>query len=414
MVNPGGEPRWVLVVDPIDGTRPAMAGFESACVSVAAAPLDDEPTMADVEVGCVVEIKSGARFLAVRGEGLEPAPRLSSQTSTERMLWTYGFRGRPVVATTTVLEELLDGSSVAGGTFDLGSATYDMTRLVTGQLDAYVEPGPRMIEEIDWMRAEFERVGRGAVLNNSPYDLAAAALILDEAGAVLTDASGARLDDCPLLGLRPRVPDVVRLRRKRRAARGDHRLGRRRHRAPARRRAPLSRVGTRGACGDSLSTCRRGAANDRRTAADHRLQPRTGPVRPRRERRAGHQSRRRRPRHRADRPGDAPQGPLGRIGDDRRGRRGRPRGRRPDRDRARGRLLRGRPRRLRPGRLRPLLQRHRQPAALVHAALPVGPLERAGHPRRGEGGLAVRLQGRQRRHRPVRCWLASRGRRTRS
>ena len=100
------------------------------------------------------------------------------------MLWTYGFRGRPVVATTIVLEELLDGSSVAGGTFDLGSATYDMTRLVTGQLDAYVEPGPRMIEEVDWMRAEFERVGRGAVLNNSPYDLAAAALILDEAGAV--------------------------------------------------------------------------------------------------------------------------------------------------------------------------------------------------------------------------------------
>ena len=50
------------VVDPIDGTRPALAGFESACVSVAAAPLDGEPTMGDVEVGCIVEIKSGAAF----------------------------------------------------------------------------------------------------------------------------------------------------------------------------------------------------------------------------------------------------------------------------------------------------------------------------------------------------------------
>jgi myo-inositol-1(or 4)-monophosphatase len=50
------------------------------------------------------------------------------------------------------------------------------------------------------MRGEFERVGRGAVLNNSPYDLAAAALILDEAGAVLTDARGERLDDRLLLG----------------------------------------------------------------------------------------------------------------------------------------------------------------------------------------------------------------------
>jgi myo-inositol-1(or 4)-monophosphatase len=200
LVVPAGEPRWVLVVDPIDGTRPALAGLESACVSVAAAPFGGEPRMAEVEVGCVAEIKSGQRFLAIRGAGVEPAPRLSAERSTERMLWTYGFRGRPVVPTASVLAELLDGSSVSGGTFDLGSATYDMTRLVTGQLDAYVEPGPRMIDEVDWVRAEFERVGRGAILNNSPYDLAAAALILDEAGAVVTDASGHPLGDRPLLG----------------------------------------------------------------------------------------------------------------------------------------------------------------------------------------------------------------------
>jgi len=200
LVDPGGEPRWVLVVDPIDGTRPALAGLESACTSVAAAPFVAEPRMGDVEVGCVVEIKSGERFLAVRGGGLERAPRLSGQTSVEPMLWTYGFRGRPAVPTAIVLADLLDRSSVSGGTFDLGSATYDMTRLVTGQLDAYVEPGPRMIAEVGWVRSEFERVGRGAILNNSPYDLAAAALILDEAGAILTDASGRRLDDRPLLG----------------------------------------------------------------------------------------------------------------------------------------------------------------------------------------------------------------------
>jgi myo-inositol-1(or 4)-monophosphatase len=200
MVSPGGDPRWVLVVDPIDGTRPAMAGFESACVSVAAAPLDGEPAMADVEVGCVIEIKSGAEFLAIRGGGVRPAPRLSSQTLIERMFWTYGFRGRPAVPTAIVLADLIDASSVAGGTFDLGSATYDMTRLVTGQLDAYVEPGPRMIDEVDWVGAEFERVGRGAILNNSPYDLAAAALIVEEAGAILTDASGASLAERPLLG----------------------------------------------------------------------------------------------------------------------------------------------------------------------------------------------------------------------
>jgi myo-inositol-1(or 4)-monophosphatase len=201
LVSPVGDrAEWVLVVDPIDGTRPALAGLESSCVSVAAARLDSEPTMADVQVGCVLELKSGAGFVAERGRGLEPAPQLSRNTSLERMFWTYGFRGRPARALVEVLSELIDISSVGGGTFDLGSATFDMTRIATGQLDAYIEPGPRMIDDVPEVRAEFERVGGGAILNNSPYDLAAATICLQEAGAVVSDAHGRPLGDRPLLG----------------------------------------------------------------------------------------------------------------------------------------------------------------------------------------------------------------------
>ena len=201
LVSPVGDSaEWVLVVDPIDGTRPALAGLESCCVSVAAAPLDGEPTMGDVRVGCVLELKSGQAFVAERGGGLEPAAKLSANPSLERMFWTYGFRGRPARALVEVLSGLIDASSVGGGTFDLGSATFDMTRVVTGQLDAYVEPGPRMIDDVPGMRAEFERVGGGAVLNNSPYDLAAATICLEEGGAIVTDAYGEGLADRPLLG----------------------------------------------------------------------------------------------------------------------------------------------------------------------------------------------------------------------
>ena len=200
MVEPAGTPRWVLVVDPIDGTRPAMAGFEAACVSVALAPLDHEPAMGDVVAGSIVEIKSGAAFHAVRGEGLEPAARLSPNADLGRMFWTYGLRGRPARATIEVLAELIDASSVGGATFDLGSATFDMTRIATGQLDAYVEPGPRIVADVPGMREQFERLGGGAMLNNSPYDLAAAVLCLEEGGAVVTDAYGATLAGRPLLG----------------------------------------------------------------------------------------------------------------------------------------------------------------------------------------------------------------------
>jgi myo-inositol-1(or 4)-monophosphatase len=201
LVSPAGDrAEWVLVVDPIDGTRPAMAGLESCCVSVAAAPMASEPTMADVQVGCVLEVKSGQSFVAERGQGLEPAASLSANRSLERMFWTYGFRGRPSRALIEVIGDLIDSSSVGGGTFDLGSATYDMTRIATGQLDAYVEPGPRMIDDVPEVRAEFERVGGGAVLNNSPYDLAAAVICLEEGGAIVTDAYGESLGDRPLLG----------------------------------------------------------------------------------------------------------------------------------------------------------------------------------------------------------------------
>jgi myo-inositol-1(or 4)-monophosphatase len=202
LVAPSDGASTVLVVDPIDGTRPALAGLEACCVSVAAAPLHDEVTMGEVEVGCVVEIPTGVVFLAERGAGLIESPpvRLSANERLDRMFWTYGMRGRPARATAEVLAELIDSSSVGGASFELGAATFDMTRIVTGQLDAYVEPGPRLVDDVPGMREEFERIGGGAVLNNTPYDLAAAALILDEAGAVLTDAYGGSLGDRRLLG----------------------------------------------------------------------------------------------------------------------------------------------------------------------------------------------------------------------
>src|SRR5947209_17183147 len=86
----------VLVVDPIDGTRPAMAGLESCCVSIAVAALGDgRPTMADVLAACVVEIKSGAAFIAERGAGVELCgdsglpgePALSDNVDISSLFW---------------------------------------------------------------------------------------------------------------------------------------------------------------------------------------------------------------------------------------------------------------------------------------------------------------------------------------
>jgi len=204
------EAAWVLVVDPIDGTRPAAAGFEACCVSIAVAPYHPEekpgPTHGDVVYGLLQEIKNDAWFEAERGkgcrmyvEGEQREPVILPHDDISTLFWTLGFRGRPALPTVLVLEDLIDRSSVDGGIFDLGSATYCITRLLTGQLDAYVDVGDRMIREAPEVEEMFLRAGHGHVLNNSSYDLAAAGLIAREAGLAIGDAFGATLDSYPLL-----------------------------------------------------------------------------------------------------------------------------------------------------------------------------------------------------------------------
>ena len=203
-----GDARHVLIVDPVDGTRPAAAGLECAMVSIAVAEYSDDPTMNDVVFGCLQEIKSGTIFTARRGGGVRirpidgsPVPViLSENRDLSRLFWTIGFRGRPSRALIEVLGDLVDLSSTGGAVFDLGSATFSITRILTGQLDAYVDIGPRMIEEVPQVKPLFEKVGHGAILNNSPHDLAAVGLICTEGGAIFGDGQGRPLDGHQLLG----------------------------------------------------------------------------------------------------------------------------------------------------------------------------------------------------------------------
>jgi myo-inositol-1(or 4)-monophosphatase len=179
-----------------------------ACVSIAAVPPGSAPTMGNVVAGVIQEIKNGDLFVAERGAGFSMTrsdgtdiPFVpTARADLESIFWTLGFRGRPAVILASVLEELIDASSVGGCVFDLGSATYGITRILTGQLDAYVDIGPAIIAAHAWAEAEFRRVGRGAVLCNSPYDVAAAHLLCKEAGLPFTGAAGESLDDRPVLG----------------------------------------------------------------------------------------------------------------------------------------------------------------------------------------------------------------------
>ncbi len=105
-----------------------------------------------------------------------------------------------MLPTSVVLEELVDGCSLSGGYFDLGSAAFNMTRLVTGQLDAYVDVGRRIVDECPATEPVFLAVGEGSITTNFPYDIAAAMLIVREAGGLVTRADGRPLDHHPAVG----------------------------------------------------------------------------------------------------------------------------------------------------------------------------------------------------------------------
>ena len=125
--------------------------------------------------GVVHEIKSGHRFFATRGEGAassSPTVRgpiaLSPNADLARaVLDAPGVRGRPAVADGgRCSRSSIDDSSMHGGYFDLGSATFDMTRIVTGQLDAYVDLGRCAARRsCPALEPAFRRAGEGADLH---------------------------------------------------------------------------------------------------------------------------------------------------------------------------------------------------------------------------------------------------------
>jgi myo-inositol-1(or 4)-monophosphatase len=201
------EPDGVLIIDPIDGTRSAVAGFEACVVSVAWADYKPAPTLADVRYAAITEIKGGLTFSAERGQGAQivdaeghaVTPFLAPTTEIPNMAWTIQAVGAPVDLICQALRDLINTTTVRGGFFLLHSSAFELTRLVTGQLAAVVDVRNRLLKDFPQTRERFREYGGGRLLSLYGYDVAGAARIALEAGCVLTDAWGRDLSGWNLL-----------------------------------------------------------------------------------------------------------------------------------------------------------------------------------------------------------------------
>ena len=201
------EPDGILIIDPIDGTRGAIAGFEACVVSVAWADFKPEPTLSDVRYAAVADIKGSLTFSAERGGGVQIfdasgssiAPFLSPTTEIPSMAWTLGVVGAPLDLIFRAVRDLTNTTTVRGGFFILNSSAYELTRMLTGQLAGVVDVRNRLMKDLPQTVEAFREYGGGRLLCLYGYDVAAAALIAQEAGCVLTDAWGNSLADWKLL-----------------------------------------------------------------------------------------------------------------------------------------------------------------------------------------------------------------------
>lgn len=206
----GRDPDHVLIIDPIDGTRPAAAGLESATISIAAAPLTADPRIADVDHALLSEAGTNAQLywdvsmdtVAALGYGY-PVPAPSRTTDLDRMFWSVEFNGHPSSLMVSTYGHLIDASANTGGLFVFNSASYSISRILTGQLDAYVDIGNRLLRDRPELEPEFRRVGNGHVLHLFPYDIAAAVTLAERAGIVITDGYGEPLGNTRLLDADP-------------------------------------------------------------------------------------------------------------------------------------------------------------------------------------------------------------------
>lgn len=161
--QPGDGSPWTWVVDPLDGTTNFLHGYPAYAASVAV--LDrGEPA-----AGAVVSAATGDEWTAWRGGGAYKNGRAIRVSGVRRLEHALIGTGFPFKAHHLLPEYLVQLDAMlrrASGVRRAGSAALDLCHLATGYFDGFWE------------------------LYLSPWDVAAGAIIVREAGGVITTLEG--------------------------------------------------------------------------------------------------------------------------------------------------------------------------------------------------------------------------------
>lgn len=159
--GPGAEWRWV--VDPLDGTTNYTHGFPVFCVSIG---VEREGRM---EGGVIYDPNFDELFAAERGKGatLDGEPiRVSRIDRLDRSLLVTGFPYNVNENPDRTIERFVSALMRAQAVRRMGSAAIDLAYVACGRYEGFWEVGLH------------------------PWDVAAGALLVEEAGGLVTDFRG--------------------------------------------------------------------------------------------------------------------------------------------------------------------------------------------------------------------------------
>lgn len=157
-----------VIIDPIDGSRNAVAGIPLFCTSIAVA---EGTTVGDIYLSYVMNLVSGDEFWAEKGrQSFFQGFPIQSQQSGELSLVAYEapLPSRDLPAIAPLLSE-------APRARCLGATALDLCYLASGAISVFATPSP-----------------------SRSFDFAAGYLLVTEAGGVVTDMQGQSIQSVEL------------------------------------------------------------------------------------------------------------------------------------------------------------------------------------------------------------------------
>jgi myo-inositol-1(or 4)-monophosphatase len=155
---------WVWLVDPLDGTTNFLHGYPVYSASVAAAHCGK------LVAGAVVSGPTGQEWCAARGQGATLDGRPIRVSTTDHLAWALigtGFPFKNLALMPGYLNQFDSVMRHTAGVRRAGSAALDLCHVAVGHFDGFWE------------------------LDLHPWDMAAGALLVREAGGVITGLRGA-------------------------------------------------------------------------------------------------------------------------------------------------------------------------------------------------------------------------------